>query len=151
MWCELPGGNRQPNRYYPHTPNTCTIEISSPISSPFFEGLLDLASELLLINLHFLVAPEGQAATVSFGVDTRMAVASETGDVERVGDMMRYGLLQILWGRQSQLTPNILETKPLYVGTVHWNSWGDEGHLRSRGNNSGVASLLRRQGAASQE
>ncbi|GKD77171.1 hypothetical protein Tco_1339792 [Tanacetum coccineum] len=46
------------------------------------------------------------------------------------GDMMRYGLLRILWGRQSQLTPNIPETKPLYVGTVHWNSWGDEVHLR---------------------
>ncbi|GKA78255.1 polcalcin Syr v 3-like protein, partial [Tanacetum coccineum] len=45
-------------------------------------------------------------------------------------DMMRYGLLRILWGRQSQLTPNIPKTKPLHVGTVHWNSWGDEGHLR---------------------
>ncbi|GKD58028.1 hypothetical protein Tco_1295537 [Tanacetum coccineum] len=47
--------------------------------------------------------------------------------------MMRYGLLRILWGRQSKLTPNIPETKPLYVGTVHWNSWGDEVHLRRQG------------------
>ncbi|GJW25943.1 hypothetical protein Tco_0039754, partial [Tanacetum coccineum] len=53
----------------------------------------------------------------------------------------------ILWGRQSQLTHNIPETKPLHVGTVHWNSWGHEGHLTSRGNNSGVTSLLRRQEA----
>ncbi|GKE64478.1 hypothetical protein Tco_1518639, partial [Tanacetum coccineum] len=35
--------------------------------------------------------------------------------------------------RQSQLTPNIPKIKPLHAGTVHWNSWGDEGHLRSRG------------------
>ncbi|GJS25819.1 hypothetical protein Tco_0486439 [Tanacetum coccineum] len=32
--------------------------------------------------------------------------------------------------RQLLLTPNIPKTKPLYVGTVHWNSWGDEGHLK---------------------
>ncbi|GKF50874.1 hypothetical protein Tco_0147341 [Tanacetum coccineum] len=55
--------------------------------------------------------------------------------------MMRYGLLRILWGRQSQLTPNIPKTKPLHVGTVHWNSWDDEGHLRSRDNNLGVVSM----------
>ncbi|GJS33014.1 reverse transcriptase domain-containing protein [Tanacetum coccineum] len=36
-------------------------------------------------------------------------------------------------GRQSLLTPNIPKTKSLHVGTVHWNSWGDKGHLRSRG------------------
>ncbi|GJU25822.1 hypothetical protein Tco_1164443, partial [Tanacetum coccineum] len=31
--------------------------------------------------------------------------------------MMRYGLLWILWERQSQLTSNIPKTKPLHVGT----------------------------------
>ncbi|GJV59070.1 hypothetical protein Tco_1465170 [Tanacetum coccineum] len=46
------------------------------------------------------------------------------------GDMMRYGLLRMLWGRQSLLTPNIPKAKLLYVGAVHWNSWDDEGHLR---------------------
>nr|GEU98448.1 hypothetical protein [Tanacetum cinerariifolium] len=52
--------------------------------------------------------------------------------------MMRYGLLRILWGRQSQLTPNILKAKPLHARTVRWSSWGDECHLRSRGNDNGV-------------
>ncbi|GKD08769.1 hypothetical protein Tco_1188454 [Tanacetum coccineum] len=82
--------------------------------------------------------------------------------------MMRYGLLRMLWGRQSLLTPNIPKAKLLYVGAVHWNSWDDEGHLKSRdgreqpvksswspqearSSQSGVASPLRRQGAASQE
>ncbi|GJV59074.1 hypothetical protein Tco_1465174 [Tanacetum coccineum] len=70
--------------------------------------------------------------------------------------MMKYGLLRMLWGRQSLLTPNIPKAKLLYVGAVHWNSWDDEGHLRSRGvaspfRRQGVASPLRRQGAASQE
>ncbi|GKE25194.1 hypothetical protein Tco_1436706, partial [Tanacetum coccineum] len=54
--------------------------------------------------------------------------------------MMRYGLLRIIWGRRSQLTPNIPKAKPLYVGMVRWSSWGDEGHLRSRGNDNRVTS-----------
>ncbi|GKB21477.1 hypothetical protein Tco_0855400, partial [Tanacetum coccineum] len=83
----------------------------------------------------------------------------------RLGDMMRHGLIRMLWGRQSLLTPNIPKANLLYVRTVHWNSWGDEGHIRSRGgkeqpvrsswsrqkarsSQSGVASPLRRQGAA---
>ncbi|GJS18028.1 reverse transcriptase domain-containing protein [Tanacetum coccineum] len=53
---------------------------------------------------------------------------------------MRYGLILILWRRQSQLTPNIPKTKPLYVITVCWTSWGDEGHLRSKGNDDGAVS-----------
>ncbi|GKB71339.1 hypothetical protein Tco_0932751 [Tanacetum coccineum] len=60
------------------------------------------------------------------------------GEVLDWGDMMRYGLLRMLRRRQSLLTPNIPKAKLLHVRTVHWNSWGDEGHLR-------------RQGAASQE
>ncbi|GKA56743.1 reverse transcriptase domain-containing protein [Tanacetum coccineum] len=44
--------------------------------------------------------------------------------------MMRYGLLRMLRRRQSLLTPNIPKAKLLHVRTVHWNSWGDEGHLR---------------------
>ncbi|GJS40574.1 hypothetical protein Tco_0565617 [Tanacetum coccineum] len=43
---------------------------------------------------------------------------------------MRYGLLQMLRRRQSLLTPNIPKAKLLHVRTAHWNSWGDEGHLR---------------------
>ncbi|GJR03880.1 hypothetical protein Tco_0526864 [Tanacetum coccineum] len=43
---------------------------------------------------------------------------------------MRYGLLQMLRRRQSLLTPNIPKAKLLHIRTAHWNSWGDEGHLR---------------------
>ncbi|GKB81353.1 mediator of RNA polymerase II transcription subunit 25 [Tanacetum coccineum] len=78
--------------------------ISSPFSS---KGLLDLALEPFLTSLHFLVAPK---------------------DWE---DMMRYGLLRMLCGRQSLLTPNIPKAKLLYIRMVHWNSWDDKGHLRS--------------------
>ncbi|GJV15545.1 hypothetical protein Tco_1360868 [Tanacetum coccineum] len=38
-------------------------------------------------------------------------------------------ILRMLRRRQSLLTPNILKAKLLHVRTVHWNSWGDEGHL----------------------
>ncbi|GJV35428.1 hypothetical protein Tco_1407905 [Tanacetum coccineum] len=60
---------------------------------------------------------------------------------ERVYDVVVFGYFGERRGNH-QLTPNVPKTKPLHVGTVHWNSWGDEGHLRSRGNNlrSGVSS-----------
>ncbi|GJX70223.1 reverse transcriptase domain-containing protein [Tanacetum coccineum] len=49
---------------------------------------------------------------------------------------MRYGLLWMLRRRQSLLTPNIPKANLLHVRTVHWNSWGDEGHLRAGSKNS---------------
>ncbi|GKC58535.1 hypothetical protein Tco_1086133 [Tanacetum coccineum] len=53
---------------------------------------------------------------------------------------MRHGLLRMLRRRQSLLTPYIPKAKLLHVRTVHWNSWGDEGHLRSRGKEQPVRS-----------
>ncbi|GJT70331.1 hypothetical protein Tco_1029617 [Tanacetum coccineum] len=55
------------------------------------------------------------------------------------GDIMRYGLLRMLRRRKSLLTPNIPKAKLLHVRT------------EARSSQSGVASLLRRQGATSQE
>nr|GEV40860.1 RNA-directed DNA polymerase, eukaryota [Tanacetum cinerariifolium] len=64
--------------------------------------------------------------------------------VKDVAPQRAYMMKIMVWSPLDTLgetiTINIPKTKSLHVGTLCWSSWGDEGYLKSRGNDDGVLS-----------